>query len=94
MLILAILSFVTFLVGMIFGFVTEVLGIGELPESIATIATDFFNILARGVDLFGFLIGPVGKILLSLVISLEAFHAVYKVIWFIIRKIPILNIRE
>lgn len=87
MLILAMLSVAAWLIDFIFGIIFGLLPIAEIPDSITNYVTGFFNILGKGVDLFGFLIGPVGKILLSIVISLEAFHTVYKIIWFVIRKV-------
>ena len=87
MLILAILSVASWLIDFIFGIIFGLLPIADVPESVTDYSTKFFDILGRGVDMFGFLIGPIGKILLSIVISLEAFHTVYKIIWFVIRKV-------
>lgn len=94
MLIMAFLSFCAFLIDSIFNVVFSVMNISEIPSSITSVVSSFFDILARGVDMFGFLIGPVGKILLGIIVNLETFHMLYKLIWFIIRKIPVLNIRE
>lgn len=89
MLILAILTLVSWLINFIFEIVFALIPIATLPESVLNYVEQFFNILATGVDLFGFLIGPVGKILLSIVISLEAFWFMWKMIWFVIRKIKL-----
>lgn len=89
MLILALLTLVAWLIDFIFSIITKLLPFTDIPETITSYVTDFFNILAKGVDLFGFLIGPVGKTLLSIVVGLEAFHFAYKAIWFVIRKIKL-----
>lgn len=89
MLILAILTLAAWLIDFVIGFVYSRLPFGELPETILNYVEQFFNILAKGVDLFGFLIGPVGKTLLAIVISLEAFYSIWKIVWFVIRKIKL-----
>lgn len=89
MLILALLTLVGWLIDFIFLLILKLLPFTELPETIINYVTEFFNILAKGVDLFGFLIGPIGKLLLGIVVGLEAFHYMYKAIWFVIRKIKL-----
>lgn len=89
MLILAILTLAAWLINFVFEIVFALLPIAQLPNEVLNYVEQFFNILSKGVDLFGFLIGPVGKTLLSIVISCEAFHAMWKMIWFVIRKIKL-----
>lgn len=89
MLILAILELAAWLIDWVFGFIFSLLPFAQIPESILSYVESFFSILAKGVDLFGFLMGPVAKTLLSLVISLEVFKAAWDIIWFVIRKVKI-----
>ena len=89
MLILAIFSLASWLINFIFNLVFSLLPFTELPENILSYVEQFFNILAMGVDLFSYLLGPVARTLISIVISLEAFKALWDLIWFVIRKIKV-----
>ena len=52
------------------------------------------TILDTGVDLFCFLLGPVASVLVAYIITFQIVKSLWDLIWFVIRKIPMLNIRE
>ena len=91
MIINAVLSVVLWLLDLSLSQI-EVFG-DEPMEAVALVVADVFNWIARGCQIlsaytdFSYLL-----ILLGLVFIINAFHFSYKVILWILRKIPFLNI--
>lgn len=92
MIIMGLLNVVTFLLTFVFGAVAPY--IPPIGEDVTNILNNFMNILDMGVDLFCFLLGPVASILVAYIIGFQIVKSFWDLIWFVIRKIPMLNIRE
>ncbi len=87
MILLGLFSVAAWLINFVLNFIFNLLPFTQIPDIVAEYATKFFDILSKGVDLFSFLLGPVAKTLISVMISLEVFKSAWDLIWFIVRKI-------
>lgn len=92
MIILGLLNLVTFILSIVFGMFYPF--IPEIGPDLSNIIENFMQILDKGIDLFCFLLGPVSSVLIAYILGFQVVRGIWSLIWFIIRKIPMLNIRE
>lgn len=67
----------------------------QVPVEVTSAVDTFMNLIFDNVGLLGVFI-PLGivKIIIPLWLGIEAFDKVYSLVFWVIRKIPMLNIRE
>ena len=92
MIIIGLLNIVTFILTFLFSLIKPF--IPEIGEDLTNIIESFMKILDQGVDLFSFLLGPVASVLVAYILAFQIVKSTWDLIWFIIRKIPMINIRE
>lgn len=92
MILLLLLTIVTSIVDFVFGLIANLL----LPWSsqLNDILIAFLNVVDQGIDMFYFLFGPVAIVLVTYILSFQVLKHTWDIIWWVIRKIPMLNIRE
>lgn len=70
----------------------------ELPEEVTNVANSITGYISSGVGLVAAFVGSgtmnVLAVLLGLVLALNAAYAVYSLVFWVIRKIPMLNVKE
>lgn len=66
----------------------------DMPESVQTVVDGIFDIMFQGINLVGLFIDfDMVKILFPIVILIVNFDKIYKLIMWILRKIPTLSIK-
>lgn len=92
MILLLLLTLVTSIVDAVFGLIAA----SFLPwgDTLQNVMESFISILDQGINMFYFLFGPVALILVTYILSFQVLKHTWDIIWWVIRKIPILNIRE
>jgi hypothetical protein len=83
------------LLKVIFDIIMGLLGVlPDLPESIITALDEFFNLIFQGMNLVSFFL-PMDtvKVLIPLVIAIINFDKIWKLVMFIIKKIPFLGMK-
>lgn len=67
----------------------------QVPVEVTSAVDTFMNLIFDNVGLLGVFI-PLGivKIIIPLWLGIEAFDKIYALVFWVIRKIPMLNIRE
>lgn len=67
----------------------------QVPVEVTSAVDTFMNLIFDNVRLLGVFI-PLGivKIIIPLWLGIEAFDKIYALVFWVIRKIPMLNIRE
>lgn len=90
MILLLLLDVVTSIIDGIF----NILPVFELGEDIIVFLDKFMLVLDKGLTMFSFFVGPVCPILLGYVLAIESIRHAWQLIWFVIRKIPFLNISQ
>lgn len=84
-----LLNFLYYLLDFLFGWIN----IPQIPDNILNSIDSFLNLIFDNLSLLGFFIRPTTlKIIIPLCIAAFTFKYVYKVIIFVIKKIPFLNI--
>lgn len=69
--------------------------IPTVPDNISNVVFNFINLIFNNVGLLGiFLPLTLVKIIIPIWIAVEMFDKIYSLAFWIIRKIPILNIKE
>lgn len=75
-----------------------VFNLPELPASVVTIANNVTGYMVTGVSILASFVGNtcmgVIGVLLALVIAMNAAYLLYSLVFWVIRKIPMLNIRQ
>ena len=70
----------------------------ELPASVTTIANSVIGYVSTGISIVAAFVGNtcmgVIGVLLALVIAMNAAYLLYSLVFWVIRKIPMLNIRQ
>lgn len=90
MIIEAILNLLKVLIFTVFGWIN----IPQFPESITTSLNSFLDLIFNNISLLGFFIrGSTIKIVIPILIILINFDKVYKFTMWILKKIPMLNIK-
>lgn len=85
----SLLNFLYYLLDFLFGWIS----IPQIPDDILNSIDSFMNLIFDNLSLLGFFIRPTTlKIIIPLCIAAISFKYVYKVIIFVIKKIPFLNI--
>lgn len=92
MIVLGLLNIVTFILNFIFGLISPMMP--PIGDNLANIIENFMEVLDMGLDLFCFLMGPVASVLVAYILSFQVIKSLWDLIWFIVRKIPMLGIRE
>lgn len=92
MLILGLLNMVAFILNIVFGSVFALFP--DISPEVTAIIENFMAVLDKGVDMFCFLLGPVASVLVAYILAFQIVKSTWDLIWFVIRKIPLLNIRE
>ncbi len=72
----------------------SILGIlPDMPDSITTVVDNFFDLIFSGVNVLNFFV-PLDTvaILIPIVIAIVNFDRIYKIVMWILRKIPFLSI--
>ena len=92
MILIALLSIVTGIVDAVFGFIAQFF----LPWGVdlQLILSNFLPVVYKGANMFYFFFGPVAVILVSYILTFQILKHTWDIVWFVIRKIPMLNIRE
>lgn len=92
MILLLLLTVVTSIVDLVFGLIAS----SFLPwgDVLQNVMDSFISILDQGINMFYFLFGPVALILVTYILSFQVLKHTWDIVWWVIRKIPILNIRE
>lgn len=66
----------------------------SLPQSVITILNNFFNILFDATSLLAIFVDlNIVRILIPIVVAIENFDKIYYIVLYVIKKIPILDIR-
>lgn len=67
----------------------------SVPAEVTSAVSTFINLIFDNVGLLGVFV-PLGiiKVIIPLWLGIEAFDKVYSLVFWVIRKIPMLNIRE
>lgn len=90
MIIESILNLVFSLIKFIFGW----LSLPAFPEELTNTINSFFDIIFSNVSLLGFFIRPTTlQILVPVLIIVLNFEKIYKFVMWIVKKIPMLNIK-
>ena len=75
-----------------------VFNLPELPASVITIANSVTGYISTGISIVASFVGStcmgVIGVLLALVIAMNAAYFLYSLVFWVIRKIPMLNIRQ
>lgn len=75
-----------------------VFNLPELPASVTTIANSVIGYVSTGISIVAAFVGNtcmgVIGVLLALVIAMNAAYLLYSLVFWVIRKIPMLNIRQ
>lgn len=75
-----------------------VFNLPELPASVVTIADNVTGYVTTGISVVASFVGNtcmgVIGVLLALVIAMHAAYLLYSLVFWVIRKIPMLNIRQ
>lgn len=75
-----------------------VFNLPELPEDVISIADSVKTYISSGIGILAAFIGDgamrVISVLLGLVIAMNAAYALYSLVFWVLRKIPMLNIKE
>ena len=70
----------------------------SLPDSVTTVASQITDYITTGINVLASFVGNtcmgVLAVLLELVIAMNAAYLVYSLVFWVIRKIPILNVKE
>lgn len=70
----------------------------ELPDSVVTIANSVIEYVSTGISILASFVGStcmgVIALLLTLVVAMNAAYFLYSLVFWIIRKIPMLNVRQ
>lgn len=92
MLIESLLSIINIMMNFVLNLIPN---LPDLPESITSSVFGFIDLIFDNVGLLG-VFAPLSviKILVPLWLAIEAFDHTYSLIFWVVRKIPILNIRE
>lgn len=72
----------------------SILGIlPDMPEEVTSVIDDFFDIIFAGVNIFNFFV-PLNfvAILIPIVIAILNFDKIYKLIMWVLRKIPFIGV--
>lgn len=92
MIIIGFLNLVTLILNLLFGLIQPL--IPKIGPEVTEIIKEFMVILDKGIDLFCFLLGPVASVLVAYILAFQVAKSTWDLVWFIIRKIPMFNIRE
>lgn len=92
MIILGLLNIVTFILNFVFELLSPL--VPEIGPELTKIIDKFMIILDSGLNMFCFLLGPVASVLVAYILAFQIAKSLWGLIWFIIRKIPMLSIRE
>ena len=75
-----------------------VFNLPELPSSVTTVASEVVDYIGTGISVMASFVGStcmgVIALLCQLVIGLNAAYLLYSVVFWVIRKVPVLNIKE
>lgn len=70
----------------------------ELPETVTTLVNSALGYMVTGVSVLGAFVGHtcmgVIALILQLVVAMNAAYLVYSLVMWVLRKIPMLNVRE
>lgn len=70
----------------------------SLPQSVLDVAGSVGGYLSNGVGLLAAFLGPtclnVLSVLLGLVVALNAAYALYSLVFWVLRKVPMLSVKE
>lgn len=65
----------------------------QLPEEVQSVVDSLFQFMGQGINLIGFFCHPsLIKVLVPLTIVFLNFEKLYKLVMFVLRKIPFINI--
>lgn len=91
---------ITVLLNLIYGLLSLLLvfNLPVLPETITTLVNSILGYIPTGVGILGVFFGNtcmgVLALLLRLVIGMNAAYMTYSLVFWVIRKIPMLNVKE
>lgn len=75
-----------------------VFNLPTLPDSVLSVANSVTGYMVTGVQIFRVFVGDtcmgVLAVLLSLVIAMNAAYMLYSLVFWVLRKIPMLNLKE
>jgi len=70
----------------------------KLPDTVTTLLGEFGGYVVTGVNMLSVFIGPTAMgviaLLLSLIIAMNVAYFLYSFVFWVVRKIPMLNVRE
>ena len=70
----------------------------SLPDSVTTVGAELTNYVKEGISILAACVGSTAlgiiALLLGLVLALNAAYLLYSLVFWVIRKIPVLNVRE
>lgn len=90
MIVAGILNLIKELLFLCFGWIN----LPQFPESLTNLLNTFLDIIFQGLGLFGFFFRPATiKIVIPILLILINYDKVYKFTMWILRKIPMLNIK-
>lgn len=90
MIIEALLNLIKLLLNVVFGWIS----IPAFPESLTSSIDSFLDLIFTNLSLLGFFIRPITlTVAIPLLIVLLNFERIYKLVMYIVRKIPFLGIK-
>lgn len=85
-----LLNFLYFIMDFLFGWIN----IPQMPDELVNSINTFLNLIFDNLTLLGFFIRPTTlKILIPLIIFIINFKYIYKIVIWLIRKLPFINIK-
>lgn len=70
----------------------------SLPDSLITVANEILNYILTGLDIIRAFVGDTAMtvfgVCLVLVVAMNGLYLVYSIVFWVIRKLPVLNVRE
>lgn len=92
MIIEALLTVVWFILDFILNLLPN---IPEMPSNVVSAITNVFNVIFNNVGLLGIFVPlDIVKVLIPLWLVVDNFDKIYSIVFWVIKKIPALNIRE
>lgn len=70
----------------------------QLPDSLVTVANEILQYILTGLDIIRAFTGDTAMtvfgVCLALVVAMNGLYLVYSMVFWVIRKLPVLNVRE
>lgn len=91
---------ISLLLNLVYGVLSVLLifNLPQLPDSVVTVANSVIGYMTTGLDILRVFVGDtcmgVLAVLFTLVIAMNAAYLLYSLVFWVLKKIPMLNIRE